>query len=341
MTVRPSSSHSILIGVAAASTAATLLFLLWQVREVFALVMAAILVALALSAGADWLKQRGLPRALALALLVVAIVGALVLAFALAGPGLAEDMKELRERFPQSMERLKESVGRYELGRRLIDEAPKAAEGFSRQHTVFSRLTGIVSATLGAILTFVVILFLGLVMAAAPDTYLRGGLALVSPGRRPRVRQALLEAAGAMRAWLLTKLLLMVVIGVGVGIGLMLLKVPGAFVLGLLAALLTFIPNFGPFLAAAPAVLLGFAQGPQTALYVVLLYLGVQAVETYVLDPILDKKIVALPPGLTLTMQIVLGLLLGAVGLAVATPLTAAGVVLIRRLYVEDVLGDL
>jgi predicted PurR-regulated permease PerM len=154
------------------------------------------------------------------------------------------------------------------------------------------------------------------------------------------VRQALLEAAGAMRAWLLTKLLLMVVIGVAVAIGLTLLKVPGAFVLGLVAALLTFIPNFGPFLAAAPAVLLGLAQGPQTALYVVLLYLGVQVVESYVLEPVLAKKVVDLPPALTLTMQIVMGVLLGAVGLAVATPLTAAGVVLIRRLYVEDVLGD-
>ncbi len=58
------------------------------------------------------------------------------------------------------------------------------------------------------------------------------------------------------------------------------------------------------------------------------------------LDPLLDRKIIALPPGLTLTMQIVLGVLVGPVGLAVATPMTAAGVVLTRMLYVEDVLGD-
>ena len=47
-----------------------------------------------------------------------------------------------------------------------------------------------------------------------------------------------------------------------------------------------------------------------------------------------------IPPGLTLTTQIVLGMLVGPIGLAVATPLAAASVVLVRMLYVEDVLGD-
>jgi predicted PurR-regulated permease PerM len=132
----------------------------------------------------------------------------------------------------------------------------------------------------------------------------------------------------------------MVVIGIVVGVGLMLLDVPAPFLLGIIAALLSFIPNFGPIIAAVPAVLLGLIEGPQTALYVALLYIGVQAAESYLLDPLLDKKIVALPPGLTLTTQIVLGMLVGPIGLAVATPLAAAGVVLTRMLYVEDVLGD-
>lgn len=330
-----------LTGVAISATAVALLFLLWQLREVVVLLVAAILVALFLSTAADWISRHApLRRGVALALVVVTIFGSLALLFWLRGPSLAAEVEEFRTRLPEAVERLKERVGRYELGRRAIDEAPTVDELLSDPDTVFSRVTGVVSATLGALTTFVLILFLGIVMAAEPRTYVGGALALVAPGRRPRVRDALSEAGAAMRSWLLSKLIRMVAIGIVVGVGLMLLGVPAPFLLGVIAALLTFIPNFGPIIAAVPAVLLGLIEGPQTALYVALLYMGVQAAESYLLDPLLDKKIVAIPPGLTLTAQVVLGMLVGPIGLAVATPLAAAMVVLVRMLYVEDVLGE-
>ena len=336
-----SHARRVLTAVAITATAVALLFLAWQLREVAVLIVAAILVALFLSAAADWVSDHSpLPRAVALALVVLTILGGLTLLFWLRGPSLAAEADELRTRLPEAVERLKERVGEYELGQRAIDEAPSFGELLSDRDTILSRVTGVVSATFGAITTFVLILFLGILIAAEPNTYREGTLALVSPGRRPRVRDALTEAMAAMRAWLLSKLIRMVVIGAGVGLGLMLLGVPAPFLLGVIAALLTFIPNFGPIIAAAPAVLLGLVEGPQTALYVALLYIGVQATESYVLDPLLDRKIMAIPPGLTLITQVVLGMLVGPIGLAVATPLAAAGVVIMRMLYVEDVLGD-
>lgn len=337
----PSFPRRVLSAVAIAAAALVLLFLLWQLREVVVLVFAGILVALFLSAAANWIAARTpLPRWLALALVIVSIVGSLVLIFWLRGASLIEEVEELRSTLPAAVEELKERVGRYELGQRIIDEAPRLGELLSDRDNVFSRVTGVFSATFGALTTVVLILFLGIVFAAEPGTYLSGALALVTPARRPRVREALRAAGDAMGAWLLSKLIRMVVIGVVVSIGLLLLGVPAPFLLGIIAALLTFIPNFGPILAAVPAILLALIQGPQTALYVILLYGGIQAVETYVLDPLLDRTIVSLPPGLTLSTQIVLAMLVGPVGLAIATPAAAAGVVLVRKLYVEDVLGD-
>lgn len=330
-----------LTAVAISSTAVVLLFLAWQLREVAVLLVAAILVALFLSAAADWVSEHSpVPRGLALALVVTTIAGSVALLFWLRGPALATQASELQTRLPEAVERLKERVGRYELGREMIDEAPSMGALLSDRENIFSKVTGVVSATLGAVTTFVLILFLGIVIAAEPGTYLRGGLALVSPRRRPRIRDALAQAGTAMRSWLLSKLIRMLVIGITVGVGLMLLGVPAALLLGVVAALLTFVPNFGPIIAAVPAVLLGLIVGPETALFVALLYVGIQIAESYVLDPLLDKKIVAIPPGLTLTTQVVLGILVGPVGLAVATPLAAASVVLVRLLYIEDVLGD-
>lgn len=99
-------------------------------------------------------------------------------------------------------------------------------------------------------------------------------------------------------------------------------------------------PNFGPVVAAVPAVLLGLLSGPGTALWVLGLYTAIQIVESYVVTPLVQERTVSLPPGLTITAQVILGATSGVLGLALATPLLATGLVLVRRLYVEDVLGD-
>ena len=69
------------------------------------------------------------------------------------------------------------------------------------------------------------------------------------------------------------------------------------------------------------------------------LYAGVQVLESYVLDPIIDRKTVYLSPALTIGAQLLLALFTGLLGVALATPLAAVVVVLVTMLYVQDVLG--
>jgi predicted PurR-regulated permease PerM len=106
------------------------------------------------------------------------------------------------------------------------------------------------------------------------------------------------------------------------------------------AGVLNFIPNIGPWIAAVPAVLIGFLQGPQQALYVALLYLLLQAIDGYLLTPLVDRKSVKLPPVLTITAQVLLGVAFGFIGILLASPLTAAAIILVNMVYVEGVLGD-
>ena len=143
-----------------------------------------------------------------------------------------------------------------------------------------------------------------------------------------------------LRRWLLAKFISMAVVGVLTGIGLWLLEVPLAISLAVLASLLTFIPNIGPVIAAIPALLLAFVDGPSKALSVALLYLAVQTVESYGITPFVERETVALRPALTLSAQLALGLLTGFVGVIVATPLTAVCIVIVQTLYIQDVLGD-
>lgn len=115
---------------------------------------------------------------------------------------------------------------------------------------------------------------------------------------------------------------------------------PLAFTLALIAGILNFVPYIGPLVSAVPAVLLALLQGPQVALYVALLYLGAQTIESYVLTPLVQQRAISLPPALTLSAQTLLGVLLGILGVVLATPLAAITLVVIRKLYVEDALGD-
>ena len=102
--------------------------------------------------------------------------------------------------------------------------------------------------------------------------------------------------------------------------------------LGHLAVLLSFIPNLGPILATLAAILLAFAQGPQTAA-------GVQVVESYGLDRSTDRTTIYLPPAFTIAAQLIMALFAGLLSVTLSTPLAVSVSVLVAMRYVQDVLG--
>jgi predicted PurR-regulated permease PerM len=116
----------------------------------------------------------------------------------------------------------------------------------------------------------------------------------------------------------------MCAIGAFVTIGLWALQIPLAGTLGILAALMTFIPNLGPLLSVLPAALLAFASGPSKGLMTISLFALAHFFEGNLVTPLAERNIVKLPPVLTLTMQLLLATLTGFAGLALAAPFTAA-----------------
>ena len=119
------------------------------------------------------------------------------------------------------------------------------------------------------------------------------------------------------------RVFLMGVIAAVSWVGLLALGIPLALPLALLAGLLTFIPNFGPIISALPALLLAFVASPITAVYVLGLYVGVQLIESNVVTPLIERETVELPPALTIVFQLALAVMVGGLGLVLATPLLA------------------
>jgi len=207
--------------------------------------------------------------------------------------------------------------------------------------------TGVVSSTFGIIGNFVVVFGVGLFFALNPKLYSQGLVKLFPISRRPRAAKIMDQMGTQLEWWFVGQLCSMVSIGFLTFVGLSILGVPMAVTLGILAGLMNFIPNFGPILAAAPAVFVAFApHGDQTQLnpalagWVIVLYVIIQLLEGWVITPFFQQRAVELPPALIIVSQVIFGLLLGPLGLVLATPILATVLVLVRMVYIEDILGD-
>lgn len=326
-------THPPFLGVVAA--AAFALFLSWAVGGFLLTVFAGILLAVFLHGLSRFVSHwTGLGHGWSLGVVGISLLTVVGAGGWLLGPQVAEQIDDLWRQVAIRLEWLSRAVESYGWGQairsRLASSAGELASG----------LRGVAQVTAGLIGTFAVIAFLGIYIAAEPGVYTGGLLRLVPRTRRARARTILDELGETLGWWLIGRAFSMVVVGVLVWLGLSLLGVKLAVTLGLLAGLLDFIPYIGPVIAAVPAIAIAFADGPQQAAYVALLYIAVQSVESYLLTPLVQRRAVSLPPALTLSAQILGGLFFGLLGVAMATPLAAAGIVLVRRLYVEDVLGD-
>jgi predicted PurR-regulated permease PerM len=197
---------------------------------------------------------------------------------------------------------------------------------------LFPFLTHTVEA-LGGIL---IVVFLSIYLAADPQLYRRGVLALIPHRRREQAAVVMDRVASVLRKWLVTQLIAMLVIGGVTTIVLLILRVKAAFALGVLAGLFEFIPTVGPLLSAIPGVAMGFLDSPEKAAMVAVAYWGIQFLENHILIPLLMKGGMDLPPALTVITQALLALVFGFLGLMVAVPLLATVMVMVQVLYVEQ-----
>ena len=339
--------HRAFAAAAAGLSLVVVAVIVWAALDLLLLVFAGILVAQLLFGLSDGLRRgTGLPRGWALAAVCVALAGLLTLGGALLAPAIADQARTLAESLPHSLEAARASVRATRAGAWLGEAIPASDDLTDMLQRALSgtgvvrRVTGLFTSALGALASAVLVGFLGLFLAARPRTYTGGLVRLLRPERRGRAREVLSRIGTTLRWWLLGMALSMTLVGTLSALGLWLLGIPLALTLGLIAALLAFIPNFGPVAAVIPAALVALSKSPTSALYVVLLYLAIQTVESYAITPLVQQRALSLPPALLLATQVVVGGLLGALGLALATPMLAVAVVLIQSLYIEDTLRE-
>ncbi len=250
---------------------------------------------------------------------------------------MVNGLQQLQEMIPKGLQELKSQVQSVGLLHEVSERLSKIPTSLVSAET-FSHIAGIFSTTLGIITATLFILLTGIYFAVAPELYQRGIEQLVTPRWRGYAREVLQELGHDLRWWLLGRLAALGVVGVLTWVGLTALGIPSAATLAFVAAVLSFIPNLGPILSVAPAALVGWSLSPSMALWVILLYLAIQTVESYLITPLIQQSNLQIPPVLLLSMQFLLSLMFGILGLLVAAPLTVVALVLIRMLYIRRVL---
>jgi len=313
----------------------TLLFF-WYLAHTLLIIFAAILLAIFVH-GLSTMLRRFISVSVHVStiIVVVLLVVLIVLGFWLLSPRIAQQVIELKNNLPRAFAGILGPLRDTEIGTELINLVPRVTEVLKGGAGLLAPASWFFSTAIGLITNVVIILFVGLYLALDPQRYIRGLLALVPSSRRSRVKDILDTLAATLRQWTLGRIVLMVINGVLTSIGLWLLGVPFALSLGLVAGVLNFVPNLGPIVASVPAILVAFLQSPTDAIYVAILYLVLQSIDGYILTPLVQQRTVDAPPALTIASQLIMGVLLGAWGLLLATPIVAAAMVLVKKLYVE------
>lgn len=320
---------------------------LWLARDVLFIAFFALLFASFLSIFVEPLHRRGVSRSISAPLVLVLLLAIFVSLFLVTWPTLREQFGVIQQQLPPAIDGIQDWIDRQisaVMGSMGATDTEIRQELRTRMTTEMGSLVGgtlpLLNTAVGAVTGFALVIIAGMFIAISPRTYMRGIIVLIPRSRRRRAGEVLPEAGAALVQWMKGTAIGMAVVGVISAIGLSIIGVPAALALGVIAGLLEFIPYIGPALSFVPATVVALAISPEKALWVLGLYAVVQGVESNLLMPLLMKRMVKLPPALTLLFQALMGTLFGFLGLLLAVPVLAMSKILVEELYVEAVADE-
>ena len=279
------------------------------------------------------LLQRYLHLPAKISLIVSVIFNLLLLVgfFWFAGARLEAQITQLSDVLPSTVKNAKAQLDQSIIGRKALDYINSSGSA-EKSSALIKRFF---SSSFGILSDLYLIILMTMFFVATPQLYKRGIVHLLPEKAKDKGDELLNQLGDVLRKWLKGQIIGFFFIALFTGAGLWALGLPLVFTLALIAGFLNFVPNFGPIIAVVPAMLLGLMQGPTTALLVFGVYTLVQIIQSAVTQPIIQKKMISMPPILTVVAQVAMGTLTGFWGVLLATPIVALGMVLTRELYIK------
>lgn len=314
--------------------------LLYELIGVVEVLVLAVLIALVLAPAVGFLVGVGLPRFLALLVVVMGVIVAFGLLgyivvplllnqggeFVARAPGVARRVQEYAQGVGQSYPVLGGDGGATSLD--LTQAVQQVIQRAGELWRFTTRGAGLLLQAVGAVV-------MALYMVSNPRPLLNGILALFPMNRRGRVEEILDLIRRRVSGWILGQLAAMALIFVLTWISLVILGVEFAFTFAVLTGVLEIVPFFGPLIAAVPPILVAFVDSPTKALLVVVVYVVIHQIEAHVVSPMVMARSVRLHPVVVILAVLAMGDLLGLAGIVLAVPTAAVVTVLLDELYVK------
>lgn len=342
-----------------------LLVFAWYFAATLFLIFSGILLGVALNAMTNLLQRViGGPHPLRLALVCVILAGFLSGVVFLGGSTIAQQANVLSNTLKSQLVNVKAFLEKHgvdtsylELGSTTPAPAnattapsetappasalaprnlPSAGALASSGGAIVSQTLKLLLGTVSVVGNFFIVLFLGLTFAAQPSVY-RKGLLHMAPARYRGSVTAVVDRIGdTLERWLIAQMITMAAVFLVTWIGLSAIGIQSSFILGIQAGLLAFIPTVGALIGGLIIVLASLASGWVAAASAFVLFLGVHALESYILTPIIQRQALDIPPATLFAFQILLGVVFGLWGLALALPLMAIVKVIIDYVRQEE-----
>ncbi|NEP17348.1 MAG: AI-2E family transporter [Leptolyngbya sp. SIO4C1] len=339
-------SLSSLVLLAAAVPA---LVLLWQLRSLLLLVMISIVLACSIAPVVDWAEKYRVPRWLAVVLVYLTLAGVLTGVGLIIGPTVFEQLERLVRQVPISLRSLLTQAQTWVM--MLNDERPElTSELFNQVIDVQSiiswvirssqqllvRSYGVTTGILGGFFSLVLALFLSGYMLADSRTLIKNFTRLLPEPWDERIANQVGPASERIGGYIRGRLLVSALLAVFTTVSLSFIGMQDFAVgLGAIAGVTNLIPFLGPILGAIPALVVAISQGGWVLLWVLILYVVIQNLETYILDPLLVGSSVGVHPLYQLLAVLGGTQVLGIIGALIVPPWVAGGAVLLENLYLR------
>jgi predicted PurR-regulated permease PerM len=342
---------------------ASLLLFAWYFAAALFLIFAGMLLGVALNAMTNLLgRVVTLPHSLRLTIVCLALAGLLSGVIFLGGTTIAQQATALSDTIKSQLVEVKAFLDRhgidtsyFELGSPATGNGsaasaspsatpprnlPSAGTIASSGGAIVSQTFKLLLGTLSAVGNFFIVIFLGLTFAAQPSVYRNGLLYLTPAAHRARATVIVDRISDTLERWLIAQMITMAVVFAVTWLGLAIIGIPGSFILGIQAGLLAFVPTVGAIVAGLVVVLASLSSGWVATASAFGLFLGVHALESYILTPIIQRQALDIPPATLFAFQILLGIVFGLWGISLALPLMAIVKVMIDHFKADEPESD-
>ena len=323
------------------------LLFIWQIRQVLLLIFTAVVLATALNRLVRQFQKLGMPRSRAMLLTLGAAFSLGLLFVYLIVPPFIDQFSQLVALVPKGfvlvvswVEALLNNRPSWLSNVELPQPAALISEIQVLLRTVLPNFFAIFSGSLGVLLQMLLLLVFTLMLLANPIAYRNAILQVFPAFYRNRLNEVLTKSEFALGSWLGGALISSSVVALLSAIGLWTLNIDFVLAQALLAGLLNFIPNIGPTLSMVFPLMVAALDAPWKMLAVLILYIVIQNLESYLITPTIMANQVSLLPAMTLAAQLIFARFFGFLGLLLALPLAVVAKTFIQEILIGDVLDQ-